>query len=1306
MAFNGSARVGYHGPVDRNLAPAPPLQIHQFSPRHSHTRSTGGRMTSSSRVSDFEIWDGLDGLEGLQHVKADSSSSDEDIHPPGRSQRPTHSRSMSHPFPSLFSYVRKKPSVDKSNVTDNMSSSDSDFDDGGASSSNAARTNATQTRGHGKSSLGGTRGEFATGRCMTCASLMRWPSELSVFKCTICLTINDLQPVDGRGGTGTEGSVQPISLGHTKELVNQCLRSFLLQTLTRRETPADGVAGNDPRVPERPSPATPDENRTPTQPPGTPSPAQRPDVSAARRPWLVPGGNRGLQTRHGRSPSWASPSPSSPGPLPFRGMPPFQGGAGSRQNNQAPQRERENSEPKRIFKPLEDYIIKSFTSFHRLNFSFVSPRTYPRATPEAASDRHRRQPSEHRPEPQKEQQNTTTTTNNNNNHTIPDLAPKFLPPGDVSETGTWRTSNRPEEARTTTRLAPNSSNNNSRSRSRSQNAQSSPSSIVNPRSPRINWAELQSWYDAVLNAARPWPEVYHALVYEQPALAVPTARLRALEARLLLAQDHVRRCLLKACEMALRRPTRRISAPAEMRFVLIVAANPLLLAEPDNALYAGRFDHHHPSLAAQQQPLQAGAGPGRHSGIVKRIAGLLANAPVECQNHLVAWLARSYPPELFALTKEMLSSFLAFRLNRQREKRLQAEALAAKGKGKGKGVDALIGGLVPSVEEGGGPAALHAVLGAQGQGQTAPGSGSGETWSGSGMELEGGGGGGGARRVRGRKQKRERKKRVVYREDWQIKAAAQVLGLFFAANTMGPHARRRGGGDGSGSGGGWWQRQRQQQQQQQQQILPTSDFYVTLLDDSDLVADFEAWEQRQSGRFAFCQFPFLLSIGAKIQILEYDARRQMEFRARDAFFDSILTNRVVQQFLVLSIRRECLVEDSLRAVSEVVGGGGEDVKKGLRIVFEGEEGVDAGGLRKEWFLLLVRELLNPDHGMFLYDEDSRYCYFNPNSLEPSEQFFLVGVVLGLAIYNSTILDVALPPFAFRKLVLAAPPPSVAPAQPRQPMTYTLDDLAEYRPALARGLARLLEYDGDGSSDQEEEFEALFGGLDFTVSVERYGAVETVPLCPGGERRAVTRENRREYVDLYVRYLLDTAVARQFEPFKRGFFTVCGGNALSLFRPDEIELLVRGSGAQDEPIDVPALKGVAVYDGWDRKERKGKGKGRAATDSGGGEIDGVGDEGDDLAETEPTLRWFWETFEAASPRDQRRLLAFVTGSDRLPAMGAASLSMRISCLGDDCGRFPTARTCFNALALWRCASKERLEEVLWRAVRESEGFGLK
>ena len=88
----------------------------------------------------------------------------------------------------------------------------------------------------------------------------------------------------------------------------------------------------------------------------------------------------------------------------------------------------------------------------------------------------------------------------------------------------------------------------------------------------------------------------------------------------------------------------------------------------------------------------------------------------------------------------------------------------------------------------------------------------------------------------------------------------------------------------------------------------------------------------------------------------------MEVKAREAFFNSILNHRPVSQYLVLKVRRDCLVEDSLRGVSEVVGSGQEEIKKGLRIEFLGEEGVDAGGLRKEWFLLLVREVFDPHHG--------------------------------------------------------------------------------------------------------------------------------------------------------------------------------------------------------------------------------------------------------------------------------------------------------------------------------------------------------
>jgi E3 ubiquitin-protein ligase HECTD2 len=193
----------------------------------------------------------------------------------------------------------------------------------------------------------------------------------------------------------------------------------------------------------------------------------------------------------------------------------------------------------------------------------------------------------------------------------------------------------------------------------------------------------------------------------------------------------------------------------------------------------------------------------------------------------------------------------------------------------------------------------------------------------------------------------------------------------------------------------------------------------------------------------------------------------------------------------------------------------------------------------------------------------------------------------------------------------------------------------------------------------------------------------VPLCQGGEKLPVTNSNRREFVEMYIHYLLDSSVSRQYEPFKRGFFTVCGGNALSLFRPEEIELLIRGS---DEPLDIHSLRAVAVYEGWP--------PGRAP-------------------DQQPQAQWFWEAFESAKPTEQRKLLAFITGSDRIPAMGATNLVIKIQMLDVakksgvmDTERFPTARTCFNTLVLHPYPSKEQLEQKLWMAVSESEGFGLK
>ena len=142
------------------------------------------------------------------NAQAESSSSESDFQPSKRTgSRPTHARPMSNPFPSLFSGKKKRrDSAEQAALESRL-----DGDDSAMVGPSARR--------HKRGDPAGSK-DFATGNCMTCASLVKWPKELKVFKCTICATINDIAAVDsgGRGNgapnrrreTGTDSPSSPL----------------------------------------------------------------------------------------------------------------------------------------------------------------------------------------------------------------------------------------------------------------------------------------------------------------------------------------------------------------------------------------------------------------------------------------------------------------------------------------------------------------------------------------------------------------------------------------------------------------------------------------------------------------------------------------------------------------------------------------------------------------------------------------------------------------------------------------------------------------------------------------------------------------------------------------------------------------------------------------------------------------------------------------------------------------------------------------------------------------------------------------
>ena len=111
---------------------------------------------------------------------ADPSSSDSDA-ATKLPQRPRHGRSLSHPFPSLFSSRKKK----QENPGD--ADEDSTEECSQATGLHKASPHAANRRHASNNSR-----DFTTGNCMACGSLVRWPRGLTVFRCTVCLTVNDV----------------------------------------------------------------------------------------------------------------------------------------------------------------------------------------------------------------------------------------------------------------------------------------------------------------------------------------------------------------------------------------------------------------------------------------------------------------------------------------------------------------------------------------------------------------------------------------------------------------------------------------------------------------------------------------------------------------------------------------------------------------------------------------------------------------------------------------------------------------------------------------------------------------------------------------------------------------------------------------------------------------------------------------------------------------------------------------------------------------------------------------------------------
>ncbi|XP_057215683.1 E3 ubiquitin-protein ligase NEDD4-like isoform X10 [Triplophysa rosa] len=352
----------------------------------------------------------------------------------------------------------------------------------------------------------------------------------------------------------------------------------------------------------------------------------------------------------------------------------------------------------------------------------------------------------------------------------------------------------------------------------------------------------------------------------------------------------------------------------------------------------------------------------------------------------------------------------------------------------------------------------------------------------------------------------------------------------------------------------------------------------------------------------------------------------------------------------MKLHRNNIFEESYRRIMSLKRP--DSLKARLWIEFESEKGLDYGGVAREWFFLLSKEMFNPYYGLFEYSATDNYTLqINSNSGLCNEDhlsyFKFIGRVAGMAVYHGKLLDgFFIRPFY--KMMLGK--------------QITLNDMESVDSEYYNSLKWILEND-------PTELD-----LRFCIDEDNFGQTYQVDLKPSGSDLVVTNDNKKEYIDLVIQWRFVNRVQKQMNAFLEGFTELIPIDLIKIFDENELELLMCGLG----DVDVNDWRQHTIYKNG-------------------------------YCPNHPVIQWFWKAVLLMDAEKRIRLLQFVTGTSRVPMNGFAELYgsngpqlFTIEQWGTP-DKLPRAHTCFNRLDLPTYESFEDLREKLLMAVENAQGF---
>ena len=249
----------------------------------------------------------------------------------------------------------------------------------------------------------------------------------------------------------------------------------------------------------------------------------------------------------------------------------------------------------------------------------------------------------------------------------------------------------------------------------------------------------------------------------------------------------------------------------------------------------------------------------------------------------------------------------------------------------------------------------------------------------------------------------------------------------------------------------------------------------------------------------------------------------------------------------IQISRDNCLEESVEQIEYV------DLWREVKIEFKGEVSYDAGGLFREWFIILIEELEKKEKGIFERSECDEINYiFNKNLNEQSswveKYLYFLGKLMAKSIIDNITINLSFNILIY-KLILEE--------------EIKFEDLKNIDTYLYSSLLSLKQM-------KPEELDSM--EIYYTYQYENNeGKIITDELIPDGENIKVT--NIDDYIEKRINYLV-TKSKFLVKYIQNGLFTFIPKYILQSINAYELELLICGRPF----IDVKEWKENSIYKG--------------------------------------------------------------------------------------------------------------------------------